>query len=348
MGIYDVFNLKPPAGAKPVAFVPSLAVGEHDLWTTVPVGEEFSVELRIENFSKAPKGWEARWITRPLGAAVKVSITPEGERALVSIEGLRPSNGIVRSFVEVNENGKKVSYEFPPILVGVAPAGAVDPAAVSEDRGGSANVTDLEQDMGIFLGPWLQAALAGVQQFVTNELTDKIDDLSSGSGQGFLEGIIGNAAWAATVFFPGAGALRIFVVSMAGIAVASVPSFPGGSKSHIPEVQRLLNDYLFQAFSEISGKFRGAADKILKSHPEIKRYEALSLFAKASMAPASIRIDPSFKQKPKLNFSYISGQMEMKATAELRGWLDRQKAQKDAADVEKLIRDSSHRHGGEM
>ena len=348
MGIYDVFNLKPPAGAKPLAFVPSLAAGEHDLVTMIPVGEEFSVELRIENLSKAPKSWDFRWITTPVGAAVKTSITLEGERALVSIEGLRPSNGMVRSFIEVNENGKKVSYEFPPIFVGVAPAGAVDPAAVSEDRGGPANVTDLEQDMGIFLGPWLQAALAGVQQFVTKELSDKIDDLSSGSGQGFLEGLIGNAAWAATVFFPGAGALRIFVVSMAGIAVASVPSFPGGSKSHIPEVQRTLNDYLFQAFSAISGRMRGTANAILKSHPDIKRYEALSLFAKASMAPASIRIDPSFKQKPKLNFSYISSQMEKKATEELREWVDRQKAKKDAADVEKLIRDSSHRHAGEL
>lgn len=339
-------------GAAGPDFKPMLEIAEHpnpmQSPVIVPKGEEVGVELRISNWDFAPKGASAKWRYQVVGAAIKVSIDPSDGNALLSFQGGEPSTGLVRSFVDITINGRVAAFEFPPLFVTVTSDGNFNPADRSEDRGGPANVTDLEQDMGILMGPWLTAAVSGVDQFAANALSDEIDDLSSGSMQGFFQGILGNTMWAATVFFPQAGALKIFVVSMAGIAAAAVPSVPHASKSHIPEVAAAMKAYLFDIFGKLTAKFRTTAQAIVATHPDIRRFEALTLFAKASLQPAAVQIDASFKQKPKLNLKYISDQMESKATEELKSWVARQKAAKDKKDYEEMVRKTSRRQPGEM
>lgn len=333
-------------------FRPALEVPDHPIAmqspVVVPQGEEVGVELRISNWVGAPKDASAKWHYQVVGAAVTASIDPSEGNALLSLQGVKPSNGLIRCFVDIKINGRVMPFEFPPLFVTVTPDGHFNPADRSEDRGGPATVTDLEQDMGIFMGPWLTAAVSGVDQFTANALSDEIDDLSSGSMQGFFDGILGNTMWAATCFFPQAGALKIFVVSMAGIAVAAVPSVPHASKSHIPEVAAAMKAHLFDVFGKLTAKFRTKAQEIVAAHPNIRRFEALSLFAKASLQPAAVQIDASFKQKPKLNLQFISSQMEGKATEDLKYWVARQKADKDKKDYEDLVRKTSRRQPGEM
>jgi hypothetical protein len=366
MGLLAKLNLSPPApapeGESDVLaesgdeaagsdFKPEFEIPEHPNMTApvqVPQGEEVGVELVITNWQLAPKDAAVMWRSMPYGAQVKLDLDPRTGSALLSMKGGQPSSGLIRSFIDIKTKGRVSTFELPTLFVIVNPSGPIDPAEQSEDHGGPATVTDLEQDMGIFMGPWLTAALAGVTQFTTNALSDEIDDLSSGSMDGFFMGILGNTAWAATCFFPAAGALRIFAVSMAGIAAAAVPSVPHASKSHIPEVQKAMNAYLFDIFGKLTPKFRTTAQGIIDKKPDIRRYEALTLFAKASLVPGCVRIDPSFKQKPKLNLQYISDRMESKASEELKGWVARQKAEKQKRDTEELIRKTSRRQPGEI
>ena len=314
----------------------------------VPIGEEVSLQIKISNWAVAPNDLQLAWSTPVTTAKARATIEGEGDSALLSVQGVAPSTGIVRVRLTTTFAGVTLPFDIPAIVVLVTPGEGPDDSVQSKDQGGSATVTDLEQDMGILMGPWLTAAGTGVTQFSANALSDEIDDLTSGSMESFLDGLVGNTMWAATCFFPGAGALRVFAVSMAGIAAAAVPSIPHASKSHIPEVQQAMNRYLFDVFGKLTPRFRATAQRIVDAHPSITRYQALNLFAKASLAAGTVHIDPSFQTKPRLDLQVIANKMEAMATQQLKGWVASQKETKDKAAYDKLIRETSHRQPGEL
>lgn len=170
-------------------------------------------------------------------------------------------------------------------------------------EGGIASITDLEQDMRDILQNWRDAATDGVDLFVTSVLSERIDDLESGSWTAFVTALIGNTIWAAAAFTPvGAPA---FAVSLAGIGVAAVPTLPDKKKNLIPAIQKRATGYIYSIYAKLDRGLRGKAQKLVGSQFGIGRYRAIALFVEASFAPGLFSIDAKHATVPTLAMDRI-------------------------------------------
>jgi hypothetical protein len=185
--------------------------------------------------------------------------------------------------------------------------------APAADKGVVANVTDLEQDMRDILESWNDAAIDGVNLFTTDVLSKRIDDLESGSLTSFLASLIGNTMWAAAVFVPG-GAAVVFAVSMVGIGVAAAPTPPAESKNLIPEVQKLMQNYIYEIHAQHDASLPEKAKSLLDLHPGIGRIHAIGLFVKASFGEWS-HVDAKHTSFPTLAKASIRDEYVKRAKA---------------------------------
>jgi hypothetical protein len=196
---------------------------------------------------------------------------------------------------------------------GVATAGQ------SNDEGGPTAVTTLEQDMRPLLIDWQTGGLEGVNQFATNALSARLDDIESGSWQTFLYGLLGNAMWAATCFLPiGAAALAIFSISMAGVVVAASPTLPRKKKSAIPDIQQLAVEYINAIFAQLNAQVRDKASLLIAEHPDASRYRAIAAMVRHSFAPGMYDIDPTYRTIPQIKQSAVRDALLAFATERLK------------------------------
>ncbi len=185
------------------------------------------------------------------------------------------------------------------------------------DDGGRAEVTDLEQDMRDVLVQWSQGARDGVGLFVTTQLSARLDDLESGSWTTFLSGLLGNTIWAAAAFAPVGGAVLAFRISMAGVGVGSVPNVPSPSKSALPAVTRLGEDYINTAFDQLNEQLRGKAAALVRAHPGISRYRALAEFVRSSFAAGTYDSVSKTGSIPRLDKGAVRDRFERSAADRL-------------------------------
>jgi hypothetical protein len=199
----------------------------------------------------------------------------------------------------------------------VAPAeetwyAAAGPGGGHADQGGPANVTDLEQDMRAVLLEWQGAAEAGVSLFATTALSERLDDLESGSWENFLVGLLGNTIWAGAAFASGGAA---FAISMIGIAVNASPAIPAKTRSALPDVQEMMINYIQTVFTQLNGQLRDKAHELLAETPGATRYGALGQFISTSFKTGMYVIDGT--AMPRLDQSAITDAYNALATDQL-------------------------------
>ena len=160
---------------------------------------------------------------------------------------------------------------------GTQPASPADTA-----QGGTADVTNLEQDMRDLLTNWKEAAKDGAEDFADAELLSLIAGAQSSDWGGFLVTLLGNTVWAAAAFSP--VAREAFAVSMIGVAIGMTPSIPSQTRPEeiLLEVKKMLRKYINDTYDQLNGTLRKKAEALIKENPGIKRYPALAKFVKAS------------------------------------------------------------------
>lgn len=202
----------------------------------------------------------------------------------------------------------------PPASAGLRPNGAVSaPPKVAPpapppadyvpgpDGGGTADdVGDLERDLRDLLQNWSDAAIDGVSLFTTTVLSKRIDDLESGSWTSFFASLIGNMMWAAAAFAPTGAAVLAFRISVTGIGVAALPTIPSVSKSTIPELQKMMQEYVYNLYNECDRQLNDKASNLVASHPGIGRYRAIAIFVKGSFRPEFSNVDEKYATIPTL------------------------------------------------
>lgn len=196
---------------------------------------------------------------------------------------------------------------------------APEPAAAAgkdADEGGAATVNDAERDARDTLRDWQTAAHLGVNQFVTNALSSRLDNIESGSWYTFIKSLVGNTAWAAAAFTPVGMAATAFALSMAGIVVAT-PTEPKKSRSKIPEVARQGVFYINDVYRQLDGQLHEKATVYLGANPKTTRWRAAAEFVEASFVKGTYTIDPDNKTKPSLDQNAIIDQFVRKATERL-------------------------------
>jgi hypothetical protein len=249
------------------------------------------------------------WSANTSGDAVSMKIEGnDGERTVI-IKGEKPGDSVMKTEVTVKGGG---TYAFPDTKFMVV---SNKDANSSADMGGLAAVTDLEQDMRAILQQWQTGAHSGISQFVTNELSKRIDKLESGSAKNFLVSLLGNVVWAAAVFVPGGMAVVAFGISLGGIAIAAVPGLPEESKSVVPAIQKMLVDHINQIYAQVNSQLRNKAKALLDTYPGISRFHAMDEFVAASFGPQYFKAKANHTSAPNLVLSAMRDEYEKRATA---------------------------------
>jgi hypothetical protein len=257
----------------------------------------------------------------PLGSASRRDRAPnvESREGAVALARARPSSVAVGTWLDLQRTAGNRSVRS---LIQAKPTvgGHRTKAPVVQregDQGGKADVTNLEQDMRDVLGQWEGAAKDGVSLFVTQQLSGRLDALESGSYATFLKSLIGNTIWAGAAFTPVGMAARAFAISMAGIAVAAEPTIPKPSKSALPEVQKLMLEYIDGIYDKLNAQLRTKAAELLRVYPSITRYSGIAEFVKASFAKGTYQVDPSNEVIPKVEKGAVRELFLRKATDRL-------------------------------
>jgi hypothetical protein len=190
----------------------------------------------------------------------------------------------------------------PKVIPPAAPPGdalaAPDGGGIADDAG------DLERDLRDILQNWSDAAIDGVGLFTTTVLSKRIDDLESGSWTSFFASLIGNIMWAAAAFVPAGGAVLAFRISVTGIGVAALPTIPSVSKNTLPELQKLMQEYVYSFYNEWDRQLNDKARNLIESHPGIGRYRAIAIFV-GSFKPEFSNIDETYATIPTLAKAHI-------------------------------------------
>jgi hypothetical protein len=307
------------------------------------IGDKVDLHLGVSNWAERPKGTVLTWSAGTTGAAVDIGeLQHRNGEGTIRVTGLAVGTGVVKTNVQVEGGG---TYPFWDTEFKVI--NDPDPNR-SVDQGGVADYSNLEQDMRDVLQDWRAAAHMGVAQFVTNELSKRIDKLESGSVGGFLMALLGNVVWAAAAFTTGGAA---FGISIAGIAIGAVPAVPEKSKSFIPEVSDLMEDYFDKLFDQMNGSLRTKATALVDKYPGITRFRALGEFVAASYKASYFKLNNRPTTIPTLNVSALRDLYQRIAAQKLDEAIKADEAAKKAIADEKLreqmIRDS-HRQIGEV
>jgi hypothetical protein len=146
------------------------------------------------------------------------------------------------------------------------------------------DVDALERDIHDVLSDWALKARDGVLFFTARLLSERIDELESGSMESFITGLAGNTLWAATAFLPGAPAMAIFAVSMVGIAIASASSVP--SKKSDQTIER-IDKLMIGQINAVTDRINSGdeAKRLFAKSPNLSRFEAIAKYARENFQP---------------------------------------------------------------
>lgn len=333
-----VFTVFPTAkGAN--TFVPQLDA-PRTVNHEIAVGEKVSLYLKVGNWDKRPKGTVLTWEARTSGKAVDIELEHREGEGTITVKGLEVSKGVVKASVTVQGGG---TYAFWDTEFNVI--NDPDPHR-SVDKGGLADITNLEQDMRNIVQDWRSAAHIGISQFVTNELSKRIDKLESGSTKNFLFALLGNVVWAGACFTTGGAA---FAISLTGITIGAAPTVPEKSKSFIPDIQKMMENYIDGIASQWDNGLRTKAKALLDKNPGITRFHALNEFVAVSFKAPFIKLNSRHTTIPSLNKPAMRDVYQRDATQALDSAIKEDEARKAAEkakkDWEKLKRDSRRRPG---
>jgi len=283
----------------------------------VAVDQEWTVDLRVANWdllnSSDPQS-SAVWDVSTKGNAVSASLKTDGGFAYVTIVGKTIGTAVVEpSIVVTNAKGVQ-EYPFPKIFVVVTPAKAPVEGAQNSDQGGIATPTKLEDDMRTMLHSWLIAALEGANQFATNELAKRIDDMSHSGRVAFVATLLGNTVWAASALATGGAS---FAIGIAGVAIGAVPAIPSGADKALAAVRTAMGDYLMSVSQSLDPLLRTKAKALIQTYPDVTRYKALTLFATVSFKPGCFKFDRSYKTIPVVQGSEVSRRVAASAAIAL-------------------------------
>jgi hypothetical protein len=133
---------------------------------------------------------------------------------------------------------------------------------------------------------WKDAANLGVQNFTDNEL----GALLKGGGLdtfGFLSNLIGNIAWAATCFTPGANV--IFAMSLAGISLGAYGTYAGAPRGNPADdllaAKKLVQGYIDTLHDGLAAKILPSSEAVIKEYPNDGVLSALNRIMSASFKP---------------------------------------------------------------
>ena len=305
------------------------------------IGDKVDLHLRVSNWAERPKGTVLIWGAGTTGTAVDIDeLQHRDGEGTIKVTGAAVGSGVVKTNVKVEGGGTYAFWDTEFKVIDDP-----DPNR-SVDQGGVADYTNLEQDMRNVLQDWRAAAHAGVAQFVTNELSKRIDKLESGSAGGFLITLLGNVVWAAAAFTTGGAA---FGISLVGIAIGAAPAVPEKSKSFIPEVSDLMENYFDRIFDQMNGSLRTKAKVLIDKYPGITRFHALGEFVAASYKASYFKLNNRHTTIPMLDQSALRDLYQQIAVQKLDEAIKADEAAKKAIEekkaYEKLIRDSRRRPG---
>jgi hypothetical protein len=309
-----------PAAKNATMWVPNLDA-PHRLNREIPVKVAVAVNLKVGNWHERPKGTLLDWGATSSGNTVGIKIEGDGGERTLTVKGLEPGKAVVKAEVKVRGGG---TYPFSDIAFTVIKNTDLDS---SPDQGGPATVTDLEQDMRNILQDWHNAGRAGIGQFVANALSKRIDDLESGSTKNFIFAVVGNIVWAAACFTTGGAA---FAISLAGIAIGSVPAAPEKTKSFIPDIQKLMENFIDGLVDPMDKGLRNKAKVLLAAYPGITRFHAMDEFVAASFLPAFFTAKSHHTSIPILNKAAIRDFFERGATLRLEEAIQAEEANQAA------------------
>lgn len=191
--------------------------------------------------------------------------------------------------------------------------------AVKEAKPGGGPVgraRDIESDMRDVLKDWKAASVEGVNQFVGQVLSERIDKIESGSWKSYLTSMLGNTIWAAACFLDPAMALLVFGVAMSGIAIGSIPGIPSPTKSSLPAVEKAMLDYLDTIYLGLNGQLPKASDQLAARSKHMSRFEAIAHFIEASFKPEMRYEYKPYGALPQVNQTAIRNEMFHKAMYE--------------------------------
>lgn len=211
--------------------------------------------------------------------------------------GDNPSRTTLRSLQRQTATKKR------PIVKKPAPSTTVAPSRSRE----------LERDMRDVLRDWHDASGKGIEQFVGQVLSERIDKIESGSWKNYMLSMLGNTIWAAACFINPELSLAVFAVAMTGIAIGSIPGIPSPTKSSLPAVQKAMLDYIDLVYEQLNGQLPAKADLLAEHVPTAGRYEAIARFIQASFRPEMQKDYAPYKELPQINHSAVRDLMYHKA-----------------------------------
>jgi hypothetical protein len=324
---YAVFTVHPTA-KDATMWVPRLDA-PRTVNSEIAVGEKVALYLKVANWDQRPKGTVLSWGASTSVKAVDIELEHREGEGTITVKGLEVGKGVVKANVTVQGGGTYAFWDTEFNVINDA-----DPHR-SVDKGGAAEITNLEQDMRNIVQDWRSAAHIGISQFVTNELSKRIDKLESGSTKNFLFALLGNVVWAAACFTTGGAA---FAISLTGIAIGAVPAIPEKSKSFIPDIQKMMENYIDGIGSQWDNGLRTKAKALLDKNPGITRFHALNEFVAASFKADFIKLNPRHTTIPTLNKPAMRDVYERDATRALDSAIKAdeaikaEKRKKDAAE----------------
>jgi hypothetical protein len=145
--------------------------------------------------------------------------------------------------------------------------------------------------------------------------------------------LLGNVVWAAACFATGGTA---FAISVVGIGIGALPAIPEKSKSFIPDVQKLMEDYIDGIFDQLDHSLRNKAKALLKQYPDITRFHALNEFMTASFQPSYFKLNKRYTTIPVLSKAAIRDLYEREATEKLDEAIKAEEAEKERIRREAL------------
>jgi hypothetical protein len=305
----------------PADFVPKIQL-DTVAKRTIMVREKVSIRVKVLNWAGLPQKTTVEWGVRASGSAVSAELKRDGGEGWIHVTAKALGQSIMRVEFKVTAAGRTTTYSAQETTFDVIQLATTADPTVS-DEGGTASVTDLEQDMRNILQDWKSAATDGVNQFVSSELSKRLDDLESGSGRTFAMALLGNTIWAAAAFTTGGAA---FAISMTGIAVASAPTIPSTGKSAVPQIQKAMMDHIYSVHEQLEKKLRGAAQAMYDEFPRFARFRAMGLFVSKSFKSGLYKEDSGAKSMPVINMAAVRDLYAQKAKVafdrEVAKWSD--------------------------
>ena len=193
---------------------------------------------------------------------------------------------------------------------------------------------------------WKDAADWGIQNFTDKELASLLK--SSGAEPfGFATSLIGNIAWAATCFTPGANV--IFAISLAGISLGAYGTYAGAPKGDpanaLINVKKLLQGYVSTIHQGLGRKLLPSAEAVIKDFPKDGALSALNRIMAASFKPEFLTAIENPPSKSEINEAAVTDAFEEFATDYLKQYQQEISPTLPGDDHDLSVRGAHNREG---